>query len=78
MISIYEIFKDKYGEYYISYGKKHRIKTLEKKNKNLWKKIQDMYINGFFDNEYLQEEYNKIKIDYKIISINGKKHIQFG
>lgn len=78
MVDLYKIEKDKYGLYYVSYGKKHRIKTLEKRNKELWEKIQDLYQYAFFDNEYLENEYNQKKINYKIITINDKQYIQFG
>ena len=32
MKSVYFIEKDKYGEYFISYGKKRRLKTIDKNN----------------------------------------------
>ena len=78
MVSLYEILTDKYGDYYLSYGKKHRIETLWKKNEKIWDKIQEIHKNGFFDDDYLEEQYNKQKIDFKLIILNGKKYIQFG
>ena len=87
MISIYEVLTDKYGEYYISYEKKHRIKTLENKNKKIKDSIINFYgsfenfekldSNNIIDTDYINY-YKENYINYKIIFINGKKHIQFG
>lgn len=76
MVSLYEIFKDKYGEYYISYGKKHRIKTLEKKNNKIDEIIDKLQENEF-DDSWLKH-FEKYYINYKIIFLNNKKYIQFG
>lgn len=87
MVSLYEIFKDKYGEYYISYDKKHRIKTLEKKNEKIIDSIINFYgsfenfekldSNNIIDTDYINY-YKENYINYKIIFLNNKKYIQFG
>jgi len=77
VISIYEILEDKNGFYYISYNKKHRIKTLENKNKKLLKHLQELK-NYNIDNSYINEIKEKHFIKYNIITLNDKKYIQFG
>lgn len=75
MVSIYEVLTDKYGDYYVSYGKKHRIKTIDKKNDRIETMINNLYKN----NEDLKNELlEKHLILYKYIFLGGKKYIQFG
>ena len=76
MISLYKIEEDKYGLYYVSYGKKHRIKTLEKKNQKLWERIQEEYKYGFFTEEELKNIYKNHEnyINFHIVG----NYIQFG
>lgn len=76
MISLYKIEKDKYGLYYISYGKKHRIKTLEKKNQRLYEKLVEECEYGFFSEEDLDYMY-KHHENYINFHICGN-YIQFG
>ena len=74
MVSLYEIFKDKYGEYYIYCGEKRRIKRLEKTNKER----QQLIDNNFKDNKKEHDKMlEKILIKYNIIYINKKKYIKF-
>ncbi len=77
MVNLYEILKDKNGLYYVSYNKKHRIKTLENKNKKLLKYLQELK-NYNINNEYINEIKEKYFIKYNIIELNDKKYIQFG
>lgn len=84
MIDLYEVLTDKYGEYYVSYGKKHRIKTLKKKNDETDKRIEEMI--EFWKNEISKKELEdmideydyKYYIHYKYVFLNGKKYIEFG
>ena len=84
MIDLYEVLTDKYGEYYISYGKKNRIKTLKKKNDETDKRIEEMI--EFWKNEISKKELDKMieeydrdnYIHYKYVFLNGKKYIEFG
>jgi len=84
MVSIYEILTDKYGEYYVSYGKKRRIKTLKEKNNKVDEKIDEMiemWKNKISKQELdeMIEEYDRNNyIHYKYIFLNGKKYIEFG
>lgn len=63
MISLYELLTDKYGKYFISNGKKRRLKTIEKKYKQVFDKLQKC------------DNYDYFK--YQIVDINGKEYIQF-
>ena len=75
MVSLYEVLTDKYGDYYVSYGKKHRIKTIDKKNERIETMINNLYKNDEdFKNKLLEEHL----ILYKYIFLGGKKYIQFG
>lgn len=80
MVSLYEILEDKYGEYYISYGKKHRLNTLFKKNKDTILKMNKVIQEDYYleDKEYYDNWYKENMIDFKIIDINNKRYIQFG
>ena len=73
MISLYKILTDKYGKYFISNGKKRRLKTIEKKYEQVFDRLQHC------DNE---EDYNRIMLydyfKYEIVMINDTEYIQFG
>lgn len=73
MVSLYELFTDKYGKYFISNGKKRRLKTIEKKYEHLFELLQRA------DNN---EDYNRIMLydyfKYEIVMINDTEYIQFG
>lgn len=75
MVSLYEILTDKYGWYYLKNNRKHRLITIEKRNKKITD-ILDSY--DFIDYEtkmnYLESHY----VFYKIIDLGDKKYIQFG
>lgn len=80
MVSLYEVLTDKYGDYYVSYGKKHRIKTLEKKNKKIQEDIDKLFTLSFYDSIaycYMQRLKDRL-INYKMVYVGGKKYIQFG
>ncbi|MBO7732072.1 MAG: hypothetical protein J6S67_05955 [Methanobrevibacter sp.] len=47
MVHLYEILNDKYGDYYVSYNKKHRLKTLDKNG------IKYQIVN-VFEKRYIQ------------------------
>ena len=83
MISIYEIKSDKYGLYYISYGKKHRIKTLLRKKQQYEEKIKryEEQVKKYYKDSpkwWIEDLINDYKlkncVDFHIIG----NYIQFG
>lgn len=77
MVSLYEILTDKYGEYYISYGKKNRIKTLKKHNNKIDNIIEEMEQNIYYTEMEINEYYMKNIIRYRFIYLGTKKYIEF-
>jgi hypothetical protein len=80
MVSLYEVFKDKYGDYYISNGKKHRIKTIDKNNEIIQNDIDKLFSASFRDGmvySYMKRLEDML-VKYKIVNINDKRYIQFG
>lgn len=80
MISIYEVFTDKYGDYYVSYNKKHRIKTIEKNNEKIQNDIDKLFAIAFRDGmaySYMKRLEDML-VKYKIYNRNGKRYIKFG
>lgn len=77
MVDLYKIEKDKYGLYYVSYGKKHRIKTLAKKNNDLLHYLFKLKEVGI-DEKTINKMFDERFINYHIIMINDKEYIQFG
>lgn len=80
MVSLYEVLNDKYGDYYISYGKKHRIKTIDKNNEKIQNDIDKLYSVSFRDGmvySYMKRLEDML-VKYQIVNINDKRYIQFG
>ena len=80
MVSLYKIEKDKYGLYYVSYGKKHRIKTLEKHNKEIQEEIDKLLAISCKDDmkDIHIEILKDMLYNYKIVTINDNQYIQWG
>lgn len=80
MIDLYKIEKDKYGLYYVSYGKKHRIKTLEKHNEKIQEDIDKLLCLAYRDGmaySYMKRLEDML-YNYKIVTINDNQYIQWG
>lgn len=80
MVSLYKIEKDKYGLYYVSYGKKHRIKTLEKHNEKIQEDIDKLLYLACRDGmaySYMKRLEDML-YNYKIVTINDNQYIQWG
>lgn len=83
MISLYKIEKDKYGLYYVSYGKKHRIKTLLKKKQQYEESIKryEEQVKKYYKNEpqwYIDDLIKDYKLRHYINFHICGDYIQFG